>query len=255
METQVSPPRLPAQPISGPAESAAPLPVRKRRGFFFYAGWTLLFLAVAGLAGLGAAAWWYHHNFHASPFRPVVLSQEQQESVDLKIEALNSPGSKLPPGMLDPAGEERIERSTPGAPSAETGDRARRTLVFTETEINGVLHHNSDLGEYLDIDLDRDRISARAIVPFPADVPFIGGKTLRLRLSLGAFLDEANRLAIIVQDVSVGGVPLPAAWLGGLKGANVVEEYSSEHGLLKALADGIEEFDLQDGKMTVILKP
>ncbi len=255
METQISPTTLPAQPLSGPAANAVPLPARKRRGFFFYAGWTLLFLAVAGLAGLGAAAWWYHHNFHASPFQPVVLSQEEQKTVDLKIEALNAPDSRLPPEMLDSAGEERIQQPAPGSLPAEADDRARRTLVFTETEINGALHHNSNLGEYLEIGLERNQISARAIVPIPADAPFIGGKTLRLRLSLRTFLDEANRLAIIVQDVSVGGVPLPSAWLGGLKGSNIVDEYSSEHGLLKALADGIEEFEVKDGAMTVILKP
>jgi hypothetical protein len=244
-----------ASPPPAIAAPAAVSPTRKRRGFFFYAGWILLFLALAGLAGVGAAAWWYQHNFHASPFKPVVLSPEQQKTVDLKIEALNPPDSSLPPGLVDPAGDERIQRTPAEAPPETAEDLARRTLVFTETEINGVLHHNSNLGEYLDIELDHRHIGARAIVPFPPDAPFIGGKTLRLRLSLRTFLDETGRLAIIVQDVTVGGVPLPGAWLGGLKGANIVDEYSAEHGLLKALADGIEHFEVQDDKMTIVLKP
>ena len=50
------------------------------------------------------------------------------------------------------------------------------------------------------------------------------------------------------------GVPLPNAWLGGIKNIDLVEEFSTEEGFWKAFADGVESIGVQEGTLKVTLK-
>ena len=49
------------------------------------------------------------------------------------------------------------------------------------------------------------------------------------------------------------GVPIPNAWLGGLKNIDLVREFGGGEGFWKALADGIEDIRVQDGKLLIQL--
>ena len=50
------------------------------------------------------------------------------------------------------------------------------------------------------------------------------------------------------------GVPVPSAWLGGMKNIDLVEHYGSESGFWKAFADGVDNIRIRDGYMTMVLK-
>lgn len=56
-----------------------------------------------------------------------------------------------------------------------------------------------------------------------------------------------------LEDVTVGGVPCPNAWLGGLKGRNLMEGYKNDDPFLKAFAEGIEDLEVVDGELRVLL--
>ena len=51
------------------------------------------------------------------------------------------------------------------------------------------------------------------------------------------------------------GVPLPSAWLGGLKGKDLVAWYGGQDGFWRQFAAGIEQLRVEDGQLTVQLAP
>jgi len=50
------------------------------------------------------------------------------------------------------------------------------------------------------------------------------------------------------------GVPVPNAWLGGLKNIDLIEQYGSNDGFWKAFADGVDNINVEDGKIRIELK-
>ncbi|MEZ5301636.1 MAG: hypothetical protein R3F11_13440 [Verrucomicrobiales bacterium] len=228
----------PAPAVPGPA--SAPDPAPKKRGFLFYAGMSALIAFVAAGLTFGGMVLWYRHAYM---FEPTELSPKEEQVLGEKIEALEQPGQFA------------VIAEVPGATPAEIAEAqslARRTIIFTERELNGFLNHNSELGERLAFELQRDAIILITNYPFEDDTPFVGGKTLRARLTLATLLEEGG-LKLAITDLSVNGVPLPNAWLGGVKGQNLLEEYESEHPVLKALGDGIANFEVQDGQVVITL--
>jgi len=193
-----------------------------------------------GLAGGG----WYWYYFHAKAFSPVELSKTEQQIVDGKLEVAGGDAVFAEPGLMEPNDNPVILR-----------EEDRRTIVFTEREINGVLHHNTDLAEKLYIDLKRDALVAKVIYPFEEETPIVGGKTLRLNVTMKMFLDENGELQFTLDDVSVGGIPLPNAWLFDMKDKNLIDLDSSPNGsgLLKRIADGIADFKVENGQIRIRL--
>ena len=59
---------------------------------------------------------------------------------------------------------------------------------------------------------------------------------------------------VVLKGVSVWGVPLPNAWLGGMKNIDLVQEFGTEQGFWQAFADGVEEIEVKEGKVRVRLK-
>jgi hypothetical protein len=192
-------------------------------------GRTLLIITVVVLSICGVAAasgfWWYEHNFHASPFSPVQLTTTEQAALDKKMQEIKA--GAVP--ATDPA----------------------KTIVLSEREINGFLKEQG-MGDTVQVKIDNGRISATALVPFDKDVPVLGGKTVRLKLAMNTELDHDHRLALRVADVNVSGVSLPNAWLGGIKGLNLLAD-DAKDSPLKNLADGIKTFDVRDGEVRVVL--
>ena len=56
-----------------------------------------------------------------------------------------------------------------------------------------------------------------------------------------------------MKGVSVWGVPIPNAWLGGLKNIDLVKEFGSSEGFWKSFAEGIEDIRVEDGKLLIQL--
>jgi hypothetical protein len=215
------PPPLPgassAQPLSSPRS---------------YWGRKLLITAAIlfGITGIAAAsaAWWYNYNFHASPFQAVQLSTTEQSALDHKMDALKGNANGAAPAT-DPS----------------------KTITLSEREINGYLKEQG-LGEQVKVKIDDGRINATALIPVDKDVPLLGGHTVRLSLAVNTALDKDHRLLLSVADVNVSGISLPNAWLGGIKGLNLLAD-DAKDSPIKNLADGIKSFDVKNGEVRVVL--
>ena len=129
-----------------------------------------------------------------------------------------------------------------------------RVVRFSERELNAMIANNRDLARKLAVDLSDDLISARMLLPMDPDFPILGGKTLRL--SAGLEMAFANaRPRVVLKGVSLMGVPIPAAWLGGLKNIDLISEFGEQDGFWAAFADGVEHIEVQQGQLQVKLKP
>jgi hypothetical protein len=189
-----------------------------------------------GIFGLTAAsaAWWYHHNLHASPFKPVALTAGEQQSLDAKMAILGGKVQELePPAPSDPA----------------------KTIVLNEREINAWLQQQG-LGETVKFSIRNGGIAATILAPVEEEVPVLGGHTVRFQVAFNTKLDENRRFALSLADVNVGGISLPNAWLGGVKGLNLLAE--NEPGMepspfLKGFAAGIKDFQVRNGELRMVL--
>lgn len=103
------------------------------------------------------------------------------------------------------------------------------------------------------IDLSPGLVSDRVLVPFDPDVPVIGGKTLRLKTGL-SYSFAGGKPALMFKGVTVMGVPLPNAWLGGLKNIDLIQQAGQESGFWKTCGEGIESLQIEDGGVTIHLK-
>ena len=182
-------------------------------------------------------------------FRPVELNQRESLALSAKLESLDSTVRRSAPAKAD--GEADDGKALEPEQYSEAG--ASRNVNFSERELNALLAKNTDLAEKLAIDLSDDMASARLILPLDPDFPFLGGKTLKLNAGLELRYEDA-RPVIMLRGISLWGVPMPNAWLGGLKNVDVVKEFGGERGFWKAFADGIEYVRVEEGKLAVQLK-
>jgi len=65
-------------------------------------------------------------------------------------------------------------------------------------------------------------------VPIPQDFPIAGGKMFRARGRFRLSLGNGGTPYAVLEDVTIFGVSLPKAWLGGLKGENLLGDAVGE---------------------------
>ncbi len=205
-----------------------------------------------------------HAWLFPKPFTPVVLNQQEEQQLERKLERFegmtSGPASaksvvvkkkkRVDSGPVQPN-----ELTATGSlkPESYSEKGASREINLTEREINSLLAKNTDLARKVAIDLADDLVSLKILVPLDPDFPVLGGKTLRVRA--GAELAYRNRRPIVkLRGVSVMGVPVPNAWLGGLKNIDLVREFGTDSGFWKAFADGVETINVRDGRMYIKLK-
>ncbi|GAB4340820.1 MAG: hypothetical protein Kow0089_14780 [Desulfobulbaceae bacterium] len=189
-----------------------------------------------------------------APFDPVVLSPGEQQALDAKLERLER-------GAPDPSPSKKSSRTpasdyTPDGrlqplPYSEEG--ASREVRFTEREINAMLAANTSLGDKVAIDLADSLVSARMLIPLDPDFPVLGGKVVRVRGGLELLYREGKPV-VRLRGVSLMGVPLPNAWLGGIKNRDLVQEFGAEEGFWKTFADGVDAVEVREGVLQVRLK-
>ncbi|HOU20660.1 MAG TPA: arginine N-succinyltransferase [Kiritimatiellia bacterium] len=178
------------------------------------------------------------------PFKPVQLNACEEQVLQAKLDCLDFTAEAQ---SLAPADSGTLE------PEAYSETDADRTVRFSEKELNALLANNTDLADKLAIDLSRNLISAKLLIPLDEDIPILGGKTLRVKT--GAEFSYANgKPVLMLRGVSIMGVALPNAWLGGLKNIDIIQEFGGEAGFWQALADGIEALSIQDGQLSITLK-
>ncbi|MGB6221287.1 hypothetical protein, partial [Haloferula sp.] len=151
---------------------------------------------VAVLALIAGGVWWWQNR----PIDPVVLSPEEKQVVEQKVEA--------------------IQQEAPAEPTYEPG---KREIELTQRELNGLLNEHTTLGDTVKFELATDAVHARVEMPLDKDVPVIGGSTLKAKARFLVHEDE-NGVNLVIEDVTVWGVSMPNDWLGGLKGRNLLGE-------------------------------
>jgi hypothetical protein len=209
-------------------------------------------LLTACLTLFAAWAWLFPR-----PFEPVALTGAEKQQLETKLDQFASAGitagNKAESKKVEQEPEKEFTEDGRLAPRKYSEDGASRDVLFTEREVNALIATNTDLADKLAIDLDDNLISARMRIPVDPDFPFFGGKTLRIRAGVETSF-RVSRPVVILKGVSVMGVPLPNAWLGGIKNIDLVKEFSADEGFWKAFSEGVESISVQNGSLKVTLK-
>jgi hypothetical protein len=197
-----------------------------------------------------AVTYWVVRTFiYARDFEPVELSAGEQQTLNDKLRVLGyDPGPAAPAQTASPETDEQWLKPTP---YTEAG--ARREIAFSERELNAMVANNPDLAKKLALDLGDNLVSARLLVPVDPDFPILGGTTLRLSTGVEMAYRDA-RPVVVLKGVSIMGIPIPNAWLGGLKNIDLIGEFGDQDGFWRAFADGVEDIHVEEGELKVRLK-
>lgn len=209
-----------------PGMSGETLPPKKKGSCL------IIGLAAVLIIGIAAGATWWWHN---RPIEPVTLSAAEVQVVEQKLVQLQpetQPAAE--PARQDPTYE-------PGV----------REIILTERELNGLLHHNTSLGEKLRFELVPDAVHARIETDLDPDLPLIGGSKLKARARFFVTHDESGG-HFVIDDVTIWGVSLPNDWLGGLKGRDLIGE-AVGGGRGSGLA-GVKSMKVESGRIRIELK-
>jgi len=98
------------------------------------------------------------------------------------------------------------------------------------------------------IALSTDMVSVKLVVPVDDDFPVLGGKTLRLNCGI-TLRHEAGEPVVALRGVSIGGVPIPDAWLGNIKNVDLVREFGGQGGFWDLFSKGVEDIKVEDIKV------
>ena len=216
--------------------------------------WThVVGIVLVTIALTAAGTYWILRTYvFPKDLKPVALSVSEEQTLDAKLrmlgfapEATPTTGKNERPSEFDESGRLRPERYS------EEG--ATREVVFSERELNALLAKNTDLARKLAIDLADNMISAKLLVPVEKDVPVLGGRTLRVNAGLEVAY-EGDKPVVILKGISLMGVPIPNAWLGGIKNVDLVQEFGAEEGFWKTFADGVDTIRVERGVLKIKLK-
>ena len=192
------------------------------------------------------------------PFTPVVLDQREEILLEEKLKRFES--GDTTPTLNDQVAttdktKPREDFDSEGNlnPEAYSEEGASREIMFSEREVNALLAKNTDLAKKMALDLADDLISLRLLLPVDPDFPILGGKTIRARAGAELAYRE-GRPVVILKGVSLMGVPVPNAWLGGLKNIDLVREFGDEQGFWQGFSDGVEAIRVREGQLYIKLK-
>ncbi|MDX9833609.1 MAG: arginine N-succinyltransferase [Desulfobulbus sp.] len=185
-----------------------------------------------------------------TPFKPVQLSLAEEQKLEHKLARFEQLGSRPLPSPSRPD-QSSPPRELEPEPYSEEG--ASREIRLSEREINAMIAHNTDLADKVAIDLADDLVSLRMLIPVDPDFPFFGGRILKVRA--GAELAfRGSRPVFILRGISVMGVPVPNAWMGGVKDIDLVSVFGAEPGFWKGFADGVAAIQVREGNLEIILR-
>lgn len=215
----------------------------------------VLLIVLATIVLTVAGTYWVLTTYvFVSSFEPVVLSTKEEKTLEQKLRTIgydfsfSSPTAKRNDDLKGEIDEEGFLK-----PEVYSEQGAKREVSFTEREVNALLAKNTDLAQKLAIDFADELVSARLLLPLEEDFPVLGGKTLRLNAGLGMAYRN-DKPVIILKGVSIMGVPVPNAWLGGLKNIDLVSEFGMDPGFWKSFSEGVEHIQVTDGKIDIRLK-
>ena len=234
-----------------PSASPSQQQETRNRGFNALQVTLLVLLAIGITAG---ATMWAMNSLFPSKFEPVVLNSKEQQVLERKLETFEQFKTDVDRRGRPSRSTMETEPNT-GAliPEAYSEAGASREIRFSEKELNALLANNTDLATRLAIDLSDDLASAKLLVHLDEDFPLLGGNTVKL--SAGVELAYATGKPIVkLRGISVWGVPMPNAWMGGIKNVDLIQEFGQEPGFWQAFADGVELIEVRQGHLYIQLK-
>lgn len=220
---------------------------KKSLGCFSVLGLMLLSVVIS----VAVTVWVLNIYLFPKRFEPVELSAGEQQVLQHKLDVFESFGAAEPAVVTADPDQEVPAGTLQPLPYTEQG--ANRVLSLTERELNGILANNTELADKFVIDLSDDLVSARLRIPMDPDFPFFGGKTLKARAGVEIKFEQ-QRPIVVLKGVSVMGVPVPNAWLGGIKNIDLVQNFGQTEGFWKAFSGGVEHVKVIDGTLQISLK-
>lgn len=227
-------------------KNTAPAEKQKRYGWLSIVGVLVSVILVTALL----TAWWVKHNIYASKFTPTQLTGKEQQILDGKLARLEEAAHKHTAVQKT---AKNHEPHAPLKPEPYTEEGAVREISLTEKEVNALIAKEPDMARRVAVDLSEDLVSVKVVMPMDQEIPVLGGKTLRLNLGVGLHYDK-GKPTVALKGVSLGGIPLPNAWLGNLKHKNLVDEFGTEDGFWKLFAEGIDDIQVKEGHIRIKLK-
>lgn len=217
-------------------------------------GWTLFLIVLVTIVVTAALSYWVIRTWiFPAEFTPVELSQKEEQVLERKLARLDN----LQVHRTRGTAKAQDERSAAGAdalePEAYSEEGADRSITFSEREVNHLLAKNTDLAKKLAIDLSEGLVSAKLLVHVDPDFPIFADQVIKVRAGVETAYRN-GRPIVILKGVSIMGVPIPNAWLGGLKNIDLVEQYGADSGFWKAFADGVDNIEVHDGTLKLVLK-
>jgi len=212
------------------------------------------------LVTVGITLWLAKTYIFPSQFEPVTLTAQEEQQLSVKLDSfgfsqeadvVGSTASVKP--VTKKAEEIKEDLDAELKPEAYTEKGASREVLFTERELNAMIATNTDLATKVAVDLADDLISARLRIPMDQDFPLFGGKILRAAAGLELAYRNGQPV-VVLKGVKLMGVPIPNAWLGGLKNIDLVQEFGGDPGFWKLFSDGVESVETQDGQLKITLK-
>lgn len=226
-------------PVSTPtAVGSVSPPAPKRRNWLLLGCGGLIALLLAIILTVVITIWWL-----GRPIKPVVLSAAEKQTVEEKLNQLSgTPADKSRAALKseDKAKPEPDRIYIPGS----------KELRLTEREINGLLNENTDLGKSVRLEFGRDAINAYVATPIPDDVPVMGGKMFKARGRFRLSVGNGGEPYAILEDVTVFGLSLPKAWLGGLKGENLLGDAVGKRNGVPVFK-GIKSLRIEPGALVI----
>jgi len=236
-------------------ESGKSMDRKEHLGCLKVVGIILITMVVTVLATL----WLAKAYIFPSEFKPVALTATEEKQLSAKLNQLDRISGVEVSRKIDVSGKaSETDGEKAGKPDAKTPLKysetdAERKISFTQRELNAMIAKNTDLAKKLSIDLSEDLVSARLLVPVDPDFPVLGGKTIRVHVGL-ALAYEKNKPVVVLKGVKLMGVPIPNAWLGGIKNIDLVDEFGADKGFWKAFSEGIESIKVEKGRLNIQFK-
>jgi plasmid maintenance system antidote protein VapI len=221
--------------------------------------WThvLLIILLTIVVTIAGTYWVLKTYIFATEFTPVSLSAKEEKTLQTKLNTLgyesevsSSPAHKNNSRKMQ---SDEIDESGFLKPETYSEENAPREISFTERELNALLAKNTDLARKLAIDLAEGLISAKLLIPLEEDFPMLGGKTLRFNAGIGMAYQN-DKPVIVLKGISIMGIPMPNAWLGGLKNIDLVSEFGVDPGLWKSFSEGVRDIQVSDDQINIKLK-
>jgi len=220
---------------------------KRRFGWLQVMGIVIVTILISVIATL----WLIQTYVFPTKFKPVELDKQETQALQHKLDQLEQIQLELPneqSSITKPPNS-----SLPLEPEPYHEKNAVRELFFTEKELNALLAKNTDLAQKLAIDLSDNLMSAKLLVLLEPEFPVLGGKTIKVNAGVELGYAEGKPI-LILRGISIMGVPLPNAWLGGIKHVDLIKEFGAQPGFWKAFADGIEHINVDNGNLKIKLK-